>query len=147
MTVKYKIDSDRKLMIWWFADDVDTQEYADLSLRAGKSPEFRREYHILVIIDEGVNLKQINKDGIMRIQDASAENLGRDQIAPETQAIFICPDKMVETIARLYQEVRLARSMAGADIQFCKTADEAGNVLGVDLSGIDMPGYARTTAP
>lgn len=142
MTISYKIDNDKCLMIWWIADKVDPQEYAELSLALSRSPDFRPRYQVLVIFEEGVNLMLLNQDGIRRIQDATLDNLGRGTPEHEARTVFLCPDKMTETIAALYQEMRVARTVIGADIQVCQRVSEAAQILDVDLSDVDMPSYA-----
>lgn len=143
MTLRYRIDNSRNLMIWWINERMDPLEFTRFTEEVSKDPEFRPENRVLAIFGDNLSMDKMNPEAMQEMQNVEAEQLGRRGMQTRGLGVAICPDDMTRIIMTLYSNLGADNPDFGFDIQICHSVAEAESILKTDLSDLDMPDYAK----
>lgn len=139
MSMRYQIDTGRRLVVAWYEERFDPAEYAAFTSEIAASPDYRPDFRLLAVIASDMDLSNVSFDAMREMQAAEAANLQRP---PGTLGVILIENKMGEMLARLYIDLAASDPNLGTDIRMVSSAAEAADLLGVSLADFQMPDFA-----
>lgn len=142
MPVVYKMDDARRLRYWRLSGVVDPRDVLRRIAAASDDPDFRPDYDVLVIFEDGTELHGMTIETLAEIRTAAIQTRQSREGNRTRKAAMICPDQMAQLVGRLYRAGGTSDPNFLLEYRICTNAEEAGEWLSRDLSDLEMPRYA-----
>lgn len=140
MSMRHQIDPDRRLVIAWYEDQLDPEDYKTFVREVAASPDFRPDFRLLAIFSGDLDLSELSVEAMRELQAAEAMHLKRPK---GSVGIIIAQGEMAEVISMVYKEFAAANPNLATDIHLVSTVAEAEALLGEPLTSYPMPAFAK----